>query len=219
VGAAARHKQGSRARGKVSSGVLTTAGGVCRGTAGCKPGYGTLTVDDERCTACPEGTYSPGGSLSPCIQCPGSAFMVTPRRATRVSQCTCKPGARRVHGPRAGSRVARRRHRLPDRQLPPLARTRHCRAPPPPPVMPPQALVRRPTSRTPARCAQSARTKTRSPRLQTFQGCRRRAARASPEASSGPPSCPARPAAPGAWARAATPRRPRGPRPLRTACS
>lgn len=59
---------------------------------GCRPGTGTLTLNEAPCQPCPNGTYSPGGSLTPCIRCPGSAFMVTPPKATRVSQCTCRPG-------------------------------------------------------------------------------------------------------------------------------
>lgn len=60
--------------------------------AGCRPGTGTLTITSGPCQPCPTGTYSPGGSMSPCIRCPGSAFMVTPPQATRVNQCTCQPG-------------------------------------------------------------------------------------------------------------------------------
>jgi hypothetical protein len=34
--------------------------------------------------------------MSPCLRCPVSGFMVTPQLATRVSQCTCKPGEQLV---------------------------------------------------------------------------------------------------------------------------
>lgn len=67
--------------------------------AGCRPGTGVSTLADPlapgaafQCDQCPIGTYSPGGSIAPCTRCPGSAFMVTPPAATRVSQCTCSPG-------------------------------------------------------------------------------------------------------------------------------
>jgi len=60
--------------------------------SGCRPGFGTSILQEWPCQPCPTGTYSPGGSLSPCIRCPGSAFMVTPPQATRVNQCTCQAG-------------------------------------------------------------------------------------------------------------------------------
>jgi Tyrosine-protein kinase ephrin type A/B receptor-like len=72
--------------------------------AGCAPGFGLAPpapsmLSQTTCVRCGKGTYSPGGSLTPCIACP-YPFMSTPLGATRIEDCICQPG--RQAGRQAG---------------------------------------------------------------------------------------------------------------------
>lgn len=57
----------------------------------CRPGFGLSSTPGAKCSLCPSGTYSPGGSLDQCRQCPFGT--VSRAGATHRRECELSPQA------------------------------------------------------------------------------------------------------------------------------